>query len=310
MKVLIIGVNSFTGHELVLQLSERKAFQIYGVDIQEKTDLDKLLKGYLQLNILNFNGLKKLLQNIQPSFIYNLAGILKADADIDVYSINFIGALNILEAVKIIGAKNIKMLFVGSSAEYGMASISSMPITEDYICAPQTPYAISKYAATLAILNYFEKYQLKAVIVRPFNIIGKRIPKSMFVGAILKRIKTLYNDISNTTIEVGNINTYRDFIDVKDAVNAYINIMSGKYWGHVFNICSGKPIQLKKVLELLLSFSNKKIEYTINHDLERKNDLLSIYGSYDKANKAFGFYPVIPLEVSLKEAWDYEFMKI
>lgn len=307
MNVLIIGVNGFTGHHLVSKLVEGKCFQVYGADIDQMTEQSESLFGYYQLDIKNVKDLKKIIAETKPNVIYNLAGVLSAEADIDIYTINFFGTLNLLEAVKSFDPVNIKMLFIGSAAEYGFTATLKMPITEDLICNPKTPYAISKYAATLAILSYVEKFKLKAVVVRPFNIIGKGMPKSLFVGALLNRIKTQNTDLTGSAIEVGNIHTYRDFIDVEDVINAYISIMSGEYWGQVFNICSGQPMQIKTVLELLLSNSNKKIDYFINPDLVRNTDVISVYGSYEKAYSAFGFSPVKPIELSLKEAWDFEF---
>lgn len=307
MKVLVIGVNGFTGWHLVQQLFERKCYQIYGADIHPLTDIKDHLAGYFHLDVLDLTGLIRIITDIRPAIIYNLAGILKAEDDRSIYAINFLGTVNVLEAVKKIDHVNIKMLFVGSSAEYGNTVTSKMPITEEDVCNPIVPYAISKYAATMAIQSYVEKFKLKAVVVRPFNIIGKGMPDTLLVGALLNRIKKLDKGVSNMTIEVGNIHTYRDFIDIEDVTNAYINIMSGEYWGKVFNICSGKPTQIKAVLELLLSFSSKKIDYFINPDLVRKDDVITVYGSCEKANQAFGFSPLKPIEVSLKEAWVYEF---
>jgi GDP-4-dehydro-6-deoxy-D-mannose reductase len=307
MRVLIIGVNGFSGIHLVRQLVERSGYKIFGSDIQENTFLDKDLECYHKLDITNFEMLKRIVKEVKPDIIYNLSGLFNSENFKAIYEVNLMGVINILEAVKEVDPQNIKMLFVGSAAEYGITPNSQMPITEESLCNPANPYAISKYAATLTIKNYVKKHNLKAVVVRPFNIIGMGVPDSLFVGALLGRIKTIDKNSKPMPLEVGNINTYRDFIDIKDVVTAYVDIMTTNCWGQVFNLCSGVPTKIQEVLELVISFSNKKIEYAINPAFVRADDVISVYGSSEKAKSSFGFKPKKTIKESLKEAWDYTY---
>ena len=102
---------------------------------------------------------------------------------------------------------------------------------------------------------------------------------------------------------MGNLNTERDFINVNDAMDAYIKIAQGDFWGEVFNICSGKPYSIRKVVEVIAGFSGMPVE--IEHDpaLVRIPDIDISFGSYAKAHRAFGFEPVVDIERSLFETW-------
>jgi GDP-4-dehydro-6-deoxy-D-mannose reductase len=305
MKILIIGVNGFTGINLVNKLYEKQSHVIYGCDIQDSTNLSEKLTHYYKLNILDYKDLTNIIQEVYPDVICNLAGVFKADNDHSIYLTNISGNINILEAIVRIDPINIKALFIGSAAEYGIDKDTIMPIREDNICCPTSAYGISKYASTMAIKSYSDKYNLKTAIVRPFNILGKGISKNLFVGAVIDRIINSIKKKDVGCIEVGNIESFRDFVDVEDVVNAYVNILSGDHWGDIYNICSGFPTSIKSILNIILSFSHKKIKYKINKSLFKEDDIACLYGSYEKANKTFGYSPTKSIEISLKEAWDY-----
>lgn len=306
MKVLITGVNGFTGRCLAKKLSEDKSIQLFGTDIQDCSVYNDSLYEYFPLDLRNYSSVYNFISTIHPASIYNLAGLVNSDSDFNIYNVNFVGSLNILEAVRKID-NNIHLLFVGSSAEYGAPLVANSAITEEHQCRPSSAYAISKYSSTLAIQNYVSKYGLKAVIVRPFNIIGVGMPVQLLLGSIISRIKKIRQGSDTIDIEVGNIHTYRDFIDIDDVIDAYLKVMSGNFWGQIFNICSGKPTQIKELLEIIITHSTFKINFRVNKNFIREDDVTMVYGSYDKANLFFGFKPKKSLNETLKEVWDYEF---
>ena len=102
---------------------------------------------------------------------------------------------------------------------------------------------------------------------------------------------------------MGNLDTERDFIDVDDAVNAYIKMAQGNCWGEVFNICSGKPYSIHKIVEVIASFSNLSVEIEQDPALIRFPDIKVSFGSCAKARKVFGFNPVADIEMTLLKTW-------
>jgi GDP-4-dehydro-6-deoxy-D-mannose reductase len=157
----------------------------------------------------------------------------------------------------------------------------------------------------LAGLNYAQRYKLKVVVARPFNIVGPGIPTTLVVGAILKRIKDSCNREGKPVIKMGNLDTQRDFVDVDDAIDAYIKMAHGDYWGEVFNICTGKPYSIRKIVEIIASFSNLPVEVEQDPALIRFPDIKVSFGSCDKAQKAFGFKPAIDIEKTLLRTWQH-----
>ncbi len=302
--VLITGVNGFCGKHLVKRLLSEGFEQIYGTDIAPVPENPIGLAAYFSADISDEEQVSKMLRTFRPDYIFHLAGINQGTLQ-KIYSVNVLGSIHILENVRLF-FPNTCVLMVGSAAEYGNVPIHAMPITELQACAPKGAYGISKYAATLAGLDYAHTYGLKVVVVRPFNIIGAGVPNSLVIGAILARIRhVLAAGEKNPAVNVGNLDTERDFISIDNVLAAYIKIIQAEHWGEIFNICSGTPRSIRSVLATLLSNSEKSIDLKVSPELIRSSDVLTSYGSFEKAQKEFGFNPKGSLDTALKESWDY-----
>jgi len=300
--VLITGVSGFCAGHLVRRLRTDYDVRIFGIDIADEALPELHLDAYLSVDICDSERLEYAIKLWKPDMIFHLAGVIGDDL-YKVYRVNFNGSLNLFETVRKY-IPDASVLLIGSSAEYGFASPSDFPLTEEQPCRPFNAYGISKHAMVLAGQNYVQKEGLKIVAARPFNIIGPGIPPTLVVGAVLRRIRdSLNRKDKKLVIKMGNLNTERDFIDVSDAVNAYIKIAQGDFWGEVFNICSGKPYSIRRVVEVIAGFSDLPVE--IEHDpaLVRFPDIDISFGSYSKANAAFGFEPFVDIERSLFETW-------
>jgi GDP-4-dehydro-6-deoxy-D-mannose reductase len=298
---LITGALGFCAQHLLKKLHADPDVRVCGLDLAEKTPSDIFLDEYFCINICNQDKLDHLIQTLKPDWIFHLAGY-NGDNPFNLYNINFVGSLYLLESVRK-RAPQSHVVFIGSSAEYGFASPDSFPLTEDYPCRPISAYGISKHATILAGFNYAQSYGLKIVAARPFNIIGPGIPPTLVVGAIIKRIKDSLHNKDKLIIKMGNLDTERDFVDVDDAVNAYIKLAHGNYWGEIFNICSGRPCSIRKIVEIIASFSKVSVEIEQDPALIRSQDINVSFGSYAKAHNYFGFNPSVDLETILLKTW-------
>lgn len=299
--VLITGVVGFCAGHLIKRLRTYGDFRIIGIDLAEKDPRDILIDEYFCIDISDRKKLERIIRSRKPDIIFHLAGAT-GEKLFEVYQVNFTGSLYLMESVrKYIPESSI--VLVGSSAEYGFASSDDFPLTEDHPCRPISAYGISKHAMVLAGTDYVHKYGLSITAARPFNIVGPGITPALVVGAILERMKASINNKDRLVIKMGNLHTQRDFIDVDDAVNAYIKMAQGGFRGEVFNICSGKPYSIRKIVEMIAAFSNLPVE--IEHDpaLVRLPDIDISYGSFAKAQKAFGFEPTIDIEETLYKTW-------
>lgn len=299
-KALILGANGFSGRHLARRLAEVTDTHIFGADIiPQSGPFDD--SGVVDIG--NREQVERVVRDVRPDWIFNLAGMVHGAAE-DVYRTNVMGTVYLLESVRQY-VPEARVLLVGSSAEYGPVSEKDLPVTEEQVCRPIGAYGASKAAATLAGQSYARQYGLKVVIARPFNIIGSGIPERLVLGAILQRTKETLSSMDEPTITVGNIDTQRDFVDVEDVADAYVAMIQGEHWGEVFNLCSGRPISIRHIIELALAHSPRPVKLEVDPALLRSNDAPVFYGSLEKARRAFGFHPRKSIEDSVKAAWDW-----
>lgn len=301
IRALIFGASGFSGRHLARHLAQCGDLKIIGADICESPSEPDDLDDYAAVDIGDREQVERVITDSQPDWIFNLAGQVHGDAE-DIYRTNVMGTVYILESVRS-EIPEARVLLVGSSAEYGPVEKECLPITEEQFCRPIGAYGASKAAATLAGQSYARQYGLKIVIARPFNIIGAGIPESLVLGAILKRTRDALSSMEEPIIRVGNIDTQRDFVDIEDVVDAYIAMIQGDFWGEVFNLCSGKPRSIRDIIEMTLAETPKPVRIEIDPALVRANDTALLYGSLEKAEKAFAYRPKKSIEQSVKEAW-------
>lgn len=241
------------------------------------------------------------LDEVKPDWVFHLAGRFRG-SDADIYQANLMGTLNIIESMKE-RCPGAVLVGTGSAAEYGQVREDEMPLAEDRACAPFTAYGISKLASTTAILNASSS-GLAASVVRPFNMVGPGMPESLLGGALLARMKKALASPGQPTVETGRTDTSRDFVAVEDAADAYVRIARARSSGEVFHICSGKATPVQDVLDILAALAPRPIEFVVNPAFVRPDDVLSVYGSCEKAVSRGLFRPSTPLAAALKAAWD------
>ena len=301
--VLITGINGFCARHITARLKAEGKFNVTGIGIRPSLQTGVQVNDYIAVDICDFRKLNDVICKIKPEIVFHLAG-LTIGCPVDIYRVQLMGSINLLESLREF-SPCARILMVGSAAEYGYVKPEHMPIEETHVCNPHGPYGVSKYFSTLASMDYARSYCMKIVIARPFNIIGAGVSASLVVGAILLRIKKILTNDSEPIITIGNLYTERDFIAVEDVVDAYIKLVFSGHWGEIFNLCSGKPHTIRSIIEKLLSFSDKEIKVRVDPKLVRSNDVKSVYGSWEKANRAIDFKPKIDINIALEHAWNY-----
>jgi GDP-4-dehydro-6-deoxy-D-mannose reductase len=106
-------------------------------------------------------------------------------------------------------------------------------------------------------------------------------------------------------LTVGNTDVERDFSDVRDVVRAYVRLMEKGQKGEVYNVCSGRAVSLKHVLDMLLSFTSVEIEVRVDPQKLRKTDIPLLLGDNRKIRHETAWTPEIPLERTLKDLLDH-----
>ncbi len=272
-----------------------------GADVADPSEAGSILDGFLPLDLCDAPGVSNALERLRPDVVFHLAGVQSGEPPA-IYRTNVLGTAHLLETARVT-CRRARVLAVGSAAEYGPVERKDLPVKEETPCSPRGPYGVSKHASTLIGLDYARRLGMRVVVARPFNVVGAGIPPSLVVGALAARARKALAAEGDPVIQVGNLESIRDFIAVEDVVDAYVKMAAGEHWGEVFNVCSGEPHTVLEVAEALLSFAPRPVRLEVNPALVRDGEVSASYGSYEKARAAFGFTPATRLKDALRVCW-------
>lgn len=277
-KILVLGISGFSGRHFINFINKKKLFkdyEFYGIDFNYLENKVSNLQFY-QGDCTDKAYLKNIIIEISPHYIINFIGKITGSDINDFNRINVEIPYTILETANKYEIIE-KILLVGSAAEYGIPVKN--PIYENDKLCPVNLYGLSKVYQTQLAEYYFRVKDVPVVIGRTFNIKGEGLSTDLAIGNFIKQI----NEIPDGgEIKVGNLSTYRDYMDVEEVIDHYWNILLKGSAGEIYNICSGKPRKMSDLLNELIEKSGKKINVTVQKDLIKKNDVEIIFGSNEK----------------------------
>jgi GDP-4-dehydro-6-deoxy-D-mannose reductase len=306
LKALIIGASGFVGRYLIEELYNSN-YEICATKLStENLSTDKA--DVIDLDITNMCDIEHALRIIKPDVIFHLA----AQSSVAVswilmektFEINTLGTLKLLTAINNVN-KNIRVLLVGSSEEYGFNIDTKMPVNELTEINPSNPYAISKATQTMIGKMFANSFNLNVIMVRSFNHIGPFQPVGFAVPDFCNCISKIEKNLIEPVIEVGNLSAKRDFTDVRDVVKGYVCCMKDGKKGEIYNIGSGKAVSIEYILNNLISFSNKRIQVKVDTNKFRPIDVQIVEADISKAKKEINYKVTFPLEDTLKKTLDY-----
>jgi GDP-4-dehydro-6-deoxy-D-mannose reductase len=311
-KILITGTTGFVGTHLVSYLLSLQQYEIYGTFRSESSKekfpfKDKI--NFLQVDFKDFGQVENAVSQAKPDWIFHLAAqsnVLESFKNpIDTFHSNIDTQLNLLEVVKKLKFVDTKILIVSSAEVYGLISPKDLPINEETAHHPVNPYAVSKLTQDYLGLQYHLAYKLPIVRVRPFNHVGPGQEIGFVISDFAKQIVEIEKGNLPPVIKVGNLEAKRDFTDVRDMVKLYPLLLEKGIPGEVYNAGAGKSVQIKEILNILLSLSKKTISIEQDPDKMRPSDVLEIVSDITKVYRTTGWKPVIPIEQTLKDTLDY-----
>jgi nucleoside-diphosphate-sugar epimerase len=188
--------------------------------------------------------------------------------------VNYDGTKNIVDAL--LKKKNIWFFFASSSHVY---SNSSKKLNEESRPQPITQYGRLKYLAEKYIINKMEKKGMNYCIGRIFSFTNFNQKNSFLIPSLYKKIMS-----KNKIIAFRNINHIRDFISISDINSALLFLLNKKIKG-IYNIASGKTVNVEVIVKRICKKYNKKI--IINNFLPRSKLIADI-----KKIKKLGWNPI------------------
>lgn len=311
-KALITGVSGFAGSYLAQYLLKTGDFEVYGTYLSEgniknvESIRDKI--DLTHLDLLNQSEVQKAISDISPDYIFHLAAIASAKDSFSnpsrVFFNNVDSEFNLLEAVRIAKLSEIKILIVSSAEVYGLVSEENLPIDERTPFQPTNSYAVSKLSQDFLGLQYFLTYGLNIVRVRPFNHIGPRQSTAFAVASLARKIAEAEKN-NSSFIKVGNLNSRRDFTDVRDMVRAYLLALDLGKPGEVYNIGSDKSYLISEIVDKLIKISGKNFNLETDKSLFRPLDNPETVSDSSKFRKLTGWKPEIDIDTTLQNILDY-----
>lgn len=297
MRILVTGINGFVGKHLCAELKNHNHYVI-GTGLEETlSDNDALVDEYIGgVNLTVAESVQTLpLANIDA--VINLAALAQVGASfgkLDEYvRVNTLVQTNLAELL-LRQNKKARLLAISSGAIYDSAQ--SMPLSETArIATDASPYAQSKIAMEQE-LQRFQKHGLDVVIARPFNHIGPGQLPGFLVPDLVSQLQ------KGSKITVGNLDTSRDYTDVRDVVRAYRLLVEAEKIGGVYNVCSGHSVSGRTILNNLIELM--KVDdpiITVDQTKIRPSDPQDIYGDNSKLVHDTGWKPTIPLIKTLAD---------
>ena len=193
----------------------------------------------------------------------------------------------------------------GSSEEYGMVHADEIPIKETNPLRPLSPYAVSKVAQDMLAYQYYQSYAIDVVRTRAFNHEGPRRGSVFVTSNFCRQVAEIEKGKREPVIHVGNLESKRDFTDVRDVVRAYWLALEKGKPGEVYNIGCGRCWEIKEMLNLILSMTDKVIEVRPDPKRMRPSDVPILLSDSTRFARETGWKPEIPFEKTIRDLLDY-----
>lgn len=264
-RVLITGLQGFTGRHMATEL-EQNGYEVWGIGSATPGE-----PRTLEADLTDTASLLAAVQTIQPQYVIHLAGIafVGHGQPKAFYDINLVGTRNLLEALASVADKLKCVLLASSANVYG--NLQSGLLSELNPTNPANDYAVSKLA-----MEYMAKIwipRIPVVIARPFNYTGVGQSDSFLIPKIISHFVH-----KRDTIELGNMDVWREFNDVRDVVHAYRKLIEAAPVGQTVNVCSGNLVSLRDALVLASELTGHQLKACVNPVFVRANEVLQLGG--------------------------------
>lgn len=311
-RFLITGFSGFVSKHFLDYLErQQQAVEVLGLDLFDPS-FD--LSGYKHLactfskaDLLDKEQVEAIIGRFRPDYVLHLASYSSVayswQHPVESFANNTNIFLNLLENIRRLGIR-CRVLSVGSSEEYGNVSPADIPLKEDHPLRPVSPYAVARVSQEMLSEIYVNGYNMDIVLTRSFNNIGPGQRDVFVVSSFAKKLVELKSSGAKE-ITTGDTTIIRDFVDVRDVVEAYYLLFKKGKKGEIYNICSGKGTSLDEIIKNLSKQLGIAVSQKTDPKLVRPSDNKVIIGSNEKIRSHIGWQNSIPLEKSLKDIIEY-----
>jgi GDP-4-dehydro-6-deoxy-D-mannose reductase len=285
---LVTGAGGFAGRHLVEHLRAR------GDEVITPTSAE--------LDLRDAERTREFVAGAQPGFIYHLAALASVDRSWHDQGRTLVEnqsmTLNVLEAVSK-EAPGARVLLAGSGEIYGPPR--ELPVDEEAPLAPRNPYAVSKASADLLGAMYANAHGLSVVRTRAFNHAGPGQSDTYACGTFTRQVaEAEAAGSAEVVLRTGNLDSARDFTDVRDVVAAYALAIGLE--PNAYNVASGRATPVRELIELVRAATDIEVRHEVDPARVREFDVPEVRGSAERLRAATGWEPRISLERTVEDA--------
>jgi GDP-4-dehydro-6-deoxy-D-mannose reductase len=256
------------------------------------------------VDLLDRGAVREAIARTRPSAVYHCAAAAHVgrawDSTESTLAVNVLGTHHLCDALR---REDLRVQFLIPSSAM-IYRPSSDAITEDDPLVPPNPYGLSKLAQELLALRSIPD-GIDVRVARAFNHIGPRQDPFFAAPGFARRIADIERGRWAPEISVGNLDAQRDFTDVRDTVRAYRLILERGVAGRPYNVCSGRAVTIRHLLDLLIARARCPVTVKVDPARYRPNDNPILLGDPSRLREELGWTPEIPLERTVDDLLEY-----
>jgi GDP-4-dehydro-6-deoxy-D-mannose reductase len=255
--------------------------------------------AFVASDLNDANQLGETIRQVAPDVVIHTAGRTPPASDDELYRGNFWATIHLLNALRA-ARRPVRIVLSGSAAELGSVEPAKLPVGEAHACDPTTAYGRSKWLGTIRGLS--ERAPLEVMIARVFNSIGPGAPPSQAFGRFAARLSDPGPD--PLELGVGDLDTRRDFVDVRDVARAMIALARSGRAGLVYNVGTGQSRRVGDGLDFLVRLSGRTVKVSLDPALQRRREPSDSRADIERIVSHTGWRPTVSWEQSLADLWN------
>ncbi len=320
-RALITGITGMVGSHLADYLVTETDWNVIGMcrwrsSLENIGDLVPMINRGERVSILYGDlrdtlAVQDVVRQAKPDYVFHLAAQsyprTSFESPLDTFDTNIQGTVRVLDALRQY-SPNAVVHVCASSEVFGRVPKEKIPIGEETGFHPASPYAISKVGTDLVGRYYAEAFDMTVMTTRMFTHTGPRRGDVFAESTFAKQIALIEANLIPPVIKVGNLDSLRTVADVRDAVRAYFMLVTVKPdAGAYYNIGGTHSCTIGDILDMLLSFSERKSEIRIETDPDRRRPIDADLQVPDtrKFTQHTGWAPKIPFKQTMRDLLDY-----
>jgi len=324
-KFLITGITGFAGPHLA-NLLHKEGHEVYGL-IRRSNGMESDIRdvvpdeaynsiNFLYADLCNYRSLKNVFTDVQFDGVFHLAAQSHPPTSftdpLGTMETNVMGSANLIQCIQDY-QESCKLMFCSTSEVYGNVGQDGRKIHwDDDIMFPANPYGASKAATDLYLQERMDNGFIQGFITRAFSHTGPRRGRIFSISSDAYQIARMMKGLQDPVLKIGNLQTTRVVMDVRDTVRAYyLAMIHADTNKKIFNICGNTPRKMQFFTDKLIELSElDHVEQKIHDPFWRPHEIYYQHGDSSNLTEMTGFTEEYDIDTTLGDLLKYWYDKI